>query len=420
MWTYGPDAVDLALTEVAVPDVDADVDAVLHRVAGLLGRYEIARTTFDRRSVRQQVHPAVRLAVPVVAGEGDAGTAAERLTESLTEGLTEALTAEPFALPTEPPVRIGLVRRGRRVQAVSLVLSHLAFDAHAARLLREATVRAIAGRAPSQPPDQTSALVGRKASDRLRTRSDRALQHWRAAMDRLPAGAGSRIPTRGRYPAVRLRSVALAIAAQVVAVRTTTSSASVILAALLRALPEAAGIPIGALRLVAGNRHHADLAGFIGITAQNGLLVAPPAASDRAFDDLVRVTHRAALGAYSNARYDVRALNELVARRQELGTAPDLSLFFNDARTPRGWSGLERWSSSLRSRGEREPAEPAVLAERRIQDARLFLHILPGALDCSLLLVTDADLIGAQASAATLRRMREVVLAAALGEPRPG
>ncbi|GAA1753381.1 hypothetical protein [Luedemannella helvata] len=409
IWGYGTDVSDLTLLRSIVGGNELTLPDALDAVARFAARHEVARTTFDRDRLRQRVASDVELPVAVREASDDPRTDADRLLDDL--------RATPFAHEEEPPVRVGLVSDGTRVTSVGLALSHLAFDMSGADLLRDAFAAELVADRHAAPAlgKQTSWLVTQEAGDALANLSTTTIDKWSAAMAKLPSGRGIMAPTPGAYTVSSLRSTALAVAAQAIAVRTRTGSGSVIMTALCLALQEILPQAPAALRIIAGNRQHRDLADFAGITLQNGLFVVPDLAGTPDFDELARRSHRSAIWGYVNARYDAGRLLEVVSRDQERGLVPDLSYFFNDLRSRgRDWSGLEARHAELPGLARDEMAEPTRVGRHTVRDCALFLHVLPVSTECSLRLMCDDSVIDPATAGTILRRLREIVIDAAL------
>jgi hypothetical protein len=414
-WGFGADAATLANKRTVVPGRAVSVPEALDAVATVFARYDVARTTFVRHGRQQRVNAAADLSVAILDASDD--PVADE------QGLLADLCALPFAHEDETPVRVGLIRAGSRVQSVAMAVSHLAFDGHGAWLLRDALAAELAAEPPrpGEPPAQTSWLVADEASEASVERSTVTINRWRKAMAKLPAGRGIALPVPGTYSMFSLRSAALAIAAQALAVRTETTGSSVILAALCAALRDTLPSGPAALQVIAGNRHRPGLSDFVGITVQNGLFVIPPAAGQQDFASVIQQSHRSGIWAYRNARYNTRQLRDAILCGQERGDFPDLSYFFNHVRrATTDWPGLEKQRSALGALRQRETHPPALVGQRSIQDATLFLHLLPAGTNCSLLMVCDDKLIDHTASVAILDRIRDIVVSAALGtDPHP-
>ncbi|MBF9129222.1 hypothetical protein I0C86_09570 [Plantactinospora sp. S1510] len=410
IWGYGTDVSDLTLLRSIVPTHELSMTDALDAVAQVVSWYEVARTTFDRERLRQRVTPDVELPVAVREVSDDPRADAVHL--------LEGLRGTPFVHEDEPPVRVGLVSDGSRVASIGLAMSHLAFDMSGVDLLRDAFAAELTADRRATPVSgrQTSWLVTLEASEALARLSTATIAKWSAAMAKLPSGCGIVPPTPGVYTVTGLRSTALAVAAQVIAVRTRTGSGSVIIAALCTALREIMSQAPAALRIIAGNRQHRDLADFAGIALQNGLFVLPDVAGRPDFDEFVRGSHRAAIWGYVNARYDTGRLLEVVSRDQERGLAPDLSYFFNDLRSRgRDWSGLDARYAELPRLAREELAEPTRLGGHSVRDCTLFLHVLPVSTECSLRLMCNDSVLEPATAGTILRRLREIVIDAALG-----
>ena len=264
-------------------------------------------------------------------------------------------------------------------------------------------------------PTQVADLVQCEASDALRTHSDRSLARWRKALDPLPSGCGIRRPAPGSYSVTTLESAAVPVAAQAIAVRVGVGTSVVMAAALNRALLHCLPLPPSLLLVISANRHHPDLARYLGLALQNAYFVIPTAASI-GFDDYVRQCFKASVSGLRSARYDNGRFRAEQFATYDQGTAPDLSFFFNDARRDRaGWDGLEKLAGTL-GRGPGLPDEPAPeLVDRWLmQDCTFFFTLASVGCRCSMAVMADDQIIRQDVAADILNYVRDLLVAEAV------
>lgn len=378
-------------------------DQVLAALTTFIAAYDVARTTFDAALHTQVIRPTVTVPVHVRDSGGNPVAAGTEL--------LDALAGNAFSPETEPPIRFGLVVDGNEVHSVATALSHLVFDASSMSLVSGLLERSLNGTTEEtlQPGD----LVRFEATDRMQERSNAELRLWSRTLSALPSGRGFRLPALGSYTEWALHSRAVAVAAQTVAVRTGVSTSSVILAALGAVLRSVLADAPAALLLVTGNRHHPDLAEFAGIATQIALHVIPPEGRKGGADAFVRYTHVSAIRSYARARYDSTrwrgTLTEMTAR----GAAPDVSCYFNDARTSRGWEGLEHRVEELGS-WKASDARVTAVGRHRKRDATLFAHVLDGGTTAQIQMVCDDAVIPALQAEAVLHGLEEYLVKLAL------
>ncbi|GAA4203401.1 hypothetical protein GCM10022252_61020 [Streptosporangium oxazolinicum] len=333
-----------------------DLGAVLGAVRRLVERHETLRTNFRQgpEGMTQHVARAGRLVVEVV--EGDGGVRPMGLAREVAVGLA----AEVFDYAVELPVRCAVVMVGGRPRAVAFGLSHLAVDGGALDLLAADWRDLLAGvEGPDpvwQPMDQ--ALFEREGPGV--ERGERAFRHWRGVLERVPRSMFDYPPApmeEPRFIRVRMDSVALGVATEVLAARWRVSSASVLTTAGAVLLSVLTGHRRVVMQLIAANRHDARIGGLVGPAAQDGIFALD--VPEGTLAEATRLGHRQALTAYRHALYEPL---RLMAMREELGRERggpiDLSAYFNDTRGGGDWPDLP----AVEPPGD--PAAIAALTER--------------------------------------------------------
>ncbi|MEU4540149.1 condensation domain-containing protein [Streptosporangium sp. NPDC023825] len=328
-----------------------DLGGVLGAVRRLLERHETLRTNFrpGADGVVQHVARSGRLVVEVVEG-GDARPM------TLARQVAEGLAARVFDYAAEWPVRCAVVVVEGRPRAVAFGVSHLAVDGGALDLLAadwRALLAGVEGPDPGwQPMDQ--AFFEREGAGA--GRGERAFRHWRGVLEGAPRSMFDYPPgvaEEPRFVRVRMESVALGVAAQVLAARWRVSSASVLTTASAVLLSVLTGHRRVVMQLIAANRHDPRIGVLVGPAAQDGvfLLDLPPGGT---LAEATRAGHRQALAAYRHALYEPL---RLMAMREELGRERggpvDLSAYFNDTRGGGDWPDLP---------AVEPPGDPAAIA----------------------------------------------------------
>ncbi|MFB9678913.1 condensation domain-containing protein [Streptosporangium vulgare] len=315
-----------------------DLDVVVGTLRRLLERHETLRTNFRPgvAGMEQHVARSGRLVVEVVEG-GQAKPMA------LARELAVSLAAEVFDYAGEWPVRCAVVTVGGRPRAVAFGLSHLAVDGGALDLLAADWRDLLAGVAGPDPGWQPMDQAWFEREGAGAERGERAFRHWRAVLERSPRSMFDYPPGPGEVPRfvrVRMESVALGVAAQVLAGRWGVSSASVLTAASAVLLSVLTGHRRVVMQLIAANRHDARIGALVGPAAQDGVFALELPVGGT-LTEITQAGHRQALTAYRHALYEPL---RLMAMREELGRERggpiDLSAYFNDTRGGGDWPDL--------------------------------------------------------------------------------
>ncbi|MEV0421375.1 condensation domain-containing protein [Streptosporangium canum] len=395
-----------------------DLDAVLLALRGLVERHETLRTTCEETPAGpvQRVAREGRLTVEVFdAGEAKPLAAAKELSADL--------ASKGFDYATEPPIRCAVVTGGGRPRAVAFALSHLAVDGWALEVLATDWKGLLAGDDLPEPAWQPLDQAAFEREGAGAARGERALRHWRAALERVPQSLfdfPGQPPEEQRFVRVGMESVALAAAAERLAARWSVSTASVLTTASAVLLAVLTGHREVVMQLIVANRHDPRTSAMAGTAVQDGIFVLD--LPEGTFADAARAGHRQALTAYRHAHYDpfrMMALREEIGR--ERGGPVDLSAYFNDSRAVGHWPNLPRAAR------EGDAAALAALTERTRTffvgawpevDATVFFATGPATDTCRLHLLTDTARLP-RSTAYTLLRGMETLLVRSVAEDVP-
>nr|WP_157527087.1 non-ribosomal peptide synthetase [Kibdelosporangium sp. MJ126-NF4]CEL12933.1 Siderophore biosynthesis non-ribosomal peptide synthetase modules [Kibdelosporangium sp. MJ126-NF4] len=316
-----------------------DIDALRAAVNDVVERHESLRTVFPDTD----------------------GTPRQQVLENVHVPFTDNLTgSEPFALESEIPLRVNVVRRAPDEHDLLLVLHHIAGDEWSTgpllRDLSTAYTARKAGTAPRWEPlpvqyaDYTlwhRDLLGEdKDPSSLIARQSR---HWSTALADMPDAIA--LPVDRPRPAVpragggRVRTTIPAKATATLRALLADTGASELMlvhtatAALLHKLGAGTDIPLGAL--VAGRPDRAlhDLVGFF----VNTVVLRVDLSGDPTLRDVLDRVRRVALGAYANADVPFERIVEEVNPIRVAGRHPlfqTLVDFWTPATAPTGLDGL--------------------------------------------------------------------------------
>ena len=327
---------------VAVP-AGCSVTVVLAGIAVLLGRHQALRARFgvDEHGVPFQT----------VVGEGtvpvevhDASAASEA--DAHAKGVLARLMSVPFTVP-EVAVRAALTTVGGQPTYVALAVFHAATDGLGARrLAAELTAWMCTG--GSSPTGrtivQTPARVAYEQSDQGMARSHRSVAFWEQEVARFPPMAEGTTRSSMDGPAscaeFRIRSRALAVAADVLADRFKISASAVLTGlgaqVLCRAF-RAAGV---GFLVFCHNRFDPAADALSGTLVQSfPMYVAVESTAAGSTEALLRRVSFALIGGSRYGQYDPTSLGDALERLAACrGWEPDLSYSVNIQadRTPTG------------------------------------------------------------------------------------
>jgi len=269
MLAFGPRSNRLNPAGISRVKHPVRVRDALPRIERDLNQFDILRATFDEKRVEQTFQGQARVGVLVC----DTSVFPERGRELESGGLHTFLGAGfPMAAfdLCEAPIRIGLLHLDGIITHLILLLSHLPFDGAAYPLLMRPLLAAVEGREVPAPGMRTETLLQYEQSAESVRGSDAVIRRWIDTATRPRPGRGLMSTTVGRYSMIALRSRAAAIAAQVLAVRTRTSTTSVALAALTKTIHRHVDRELSAMLLVCNNRWQPQLKNFVGQTLGTG------------------------------------------------------------------------------------------------------------------------------------------------------
>jgi hypothetical protein len=244
-----------------------------------------------------------------------------------------------YDFASEWPVRMAVIRHRGVLTHRSWVMCHLVTDGAGSRVIvDELASRDSSGSRTSLSPLEQARWQRSPAGRRL---CEAAMRYWENALLTIPT---RRFPVRTERPYPRywqgqLDSPATYLAARLIAARTGTEVASVLLAAFALALLRMTGINPVAFQVNVSNRFRPGLARSVSPVMQNGLFVAD--LSDVTVDEAVAMVRRRAMTAYKYAYYDPSRRHELVDRvGRSRGEPVDIRCSINDRRlTPREEGG---------------------------------------------------------------------------------
>lgn len=320
-----------------------------------------------------------------------------------------------FDYAGEWPVRMGVVRHHGRPAHLVTVMHHLVSDAlGGALMLREVKDRVTTPVSGMQQLEQARwqrTPAGQRQNERV-------LRHWEGVLRTVPARQlpGPTDPRSPRHWTCLFRSPALTEALPVIAARTGSEVATVLMALYAAALHRVTGISPVMVRPVVGNRFRPALADVVCMVAQAGVCVLD--VRDAAFEQVVERAGRGTLSAYKYAYFHPGRLRELIDRfARERGEDINVDCFFNDRSTHlppeegRLLSGEELAESLRKALGE----TTFTWTDRRdIQTERLFVSIddAPGSLRIEI--NADTHFISPADTEALARGMEEIAVRAAM------
>ncbi|WP_422752024.1 condensation domain-containing protein [Micromonospora sp. WMMD708] len=385
----------------------------------------IRRLVERHQALRTRVRSAGTGPSQLVEAEGTITVDVETVPPPELKGALDAavdrLAGSAFSLDRECPVRLVLVCVGDQVAAVGMVGSHIVLDGWAMHLLADELRALLVGAEPDEVQWQPLDQAREERSERGQRLQRKTLRFWRRGLAAAPPSAFAEPPGPDLPLPVcrwRLDSPAVAAVVPVLAQRLGVSTSTVLLTAsalIVRALTRTEPV---VLKVIAGNRTTTRQRCLVAGAAQDGIFVLSPPAADVA--ETARRVYRDATEAYYYASADPFILVEMMAQvARERGGAPDLSLFFNDARMGR------EWPDTLLPEVSR-PAVHALRAEGRIvaadrlpaSDMKLLVAVSHAPTHAGVTLLADLRHVPEQTGVRALRGV-EALLCETLLRPLP-
>ncbi|GAA1016936.1 hypothetical protein Aple_083540 [Acrocarpospora pleiomorpha] len=296
----------------------ASVDGACWALARLVERHESLRTLVE--DGHQRLHAAGEF--PVALGDDP-------------DELLAELTAPAYDYAREWPLRAGLVTSGPDVTHIVMVFCHLAADGLGAEeAVRDLRLLLLRGEPRgSRPPQPLDIARWQRSRDGRRVAAE-AAAHWEREHRRIPPTMFQVPSEAGEDPPIwraSLRSPAIDLAAQRIAVKHGTSTSNVLLTAVTALVAQTTGHDTVAMLPIVSNRFRADTRGAVSTMAQEGLFVLD--VEKVRFDELLALARPAALRAYRSAYHDPADRARVLAEvSEDRGTPVHPYCCFNDMR----------------------------------------------------------------------------------------
>ncbi|WP_062214970.1 condensation domain-containing protein [Streptomyces sp. NBRC 109706] len=321
---------------VEVPE-GLDLAAVLDTIGTLISRHETLRTRLIPSDAGLEQH-IVRSGV-LEAEIADAPTREECV--AALDAHQHRQTSVAFAHESELSLRVIVASRAGEPAMVGLIFSHVTLDMQSATLCAKELTALLAARAAGEPAPPASparqpvdqALIEQSAEGTRR--NEAALAHLRSVLETgAPSLFGEIVPTEGpRFRRGRLTSHTMPDQLRAVAVRTRSSPAAVLLAALTAMLYATADADECLLSLIYGNRSEPELRHAVGNVSQE--VVGRFTRQGTTFTDLLRRNTATALRAYRHGGYDPVAADALIDEiERERGVRFNRLIRLNDMWSP--------------------------------------------------------------------------------------
>ncbi|HEX7184605.1 MAG TPA: amino acid adenylation domain-containing protein [Thermoanaerobaculia bacterium] len=339
--------------------------ALEQSVREIVRRHEPLRTTFvaSGPALAQRIDPVPALLLPFI----DLGGLPAGVREAEAERLRHAEARRPFDLERGPLLRLALLHLGAEEHELFLTLHHIAADGWSVDVLfRELSELyalfscgrpALLAELPVQYADFAAWQRERLQGELL----ERLLAYWRRRLAGVPPVL--EIPSDRPRPAVRawtgdLRTFDLAAPAEVLRQAAGARGASpfmVLLAAFFALLHRTAGRADLVVGSPVAGRDRSEVEGLIGLFV-NTLVLRADLAGDPTFEEVLRRTREATLGAYDHQEMPFDKLVETLAPERDLSSTPLFQVLFaleNIGRTPFRLPGLdvaprEVWSGTVK------------------------------------------------------------------------
>ncbi len=406
-----------------------DRDALARSLHGIARRHEVLRTTFTATGAllaqRISAEPAVPLATVDLAGLPDLEAEMERLRRSEAE--------LPFDLERGPLQRTVLLRTGQEEHTLLLTIHHIVADGWSMDVLFRELGALYRGMALPELPVQYADFAVWQRGRLQGAHLDHLMAYWRARLDGAPPVL--ELPSDRPRPGVRtwaggLRTFDLAVPAAAVRATGAAQGASlfiVLLAAFFAVLRRTTGRD----DLVAGTpvagRDRSELEDLIGLFV-NTLVLRADLGGDPTFEEVLRRTREATLGAYNHQEMPFDKLVEVLAPERDLSSTPLFQVLFALENTGRSrlelpglaviprqvWSGTAKFDLSFTLLEDGEGLCAALVYDREIFDpstlvrlAGHFATFLAGAVANLDRRLSDLPLLDAAESQQLLREWND-------------
>lgn len=401
-----------------------DLPTVLACLQRLLQRHEALRSRITQtpgHAPLQQVPAAASIDVMIVPAEPETA-------DQVLETSRAQLLGHSFQLSDEWPVRPVIVTVDVAPVWITLVISHVYADGGAAALLSQELTDLLAGGPGADLPEPVpqpfdrvqyeTSPAGRRLSAVALTRAEKQLR----TMPQTNFPGPLLTPDRSRFRRMEMCSPALTEAVRRIADRHTTSTSTVLLAAVAVALAGATGNQSVVFKTVLGNRAFPELTRLVGNTLSNAIVQIET--SKGTFPGLLHAIARTSMENLLYSQCDPDSRDALTARiGLERGVNLRLSTFYNDVRANLDQRSAPRPELDLAALTEHTTKR--WIGEWARQDATFFFHTrtvgdctTAGAKTCDHVyaMVDTAHLASAQAER-LLHAVEQIAVCAAGRDP---
>ncbi|MFE0530375.1 condensation domain-containing protein [Micromonospora sp. SD19] len=253
-----------------------------------------------------------------------------RMAETIGEGLRQV----PFDHAADLPLRTAILTCGGEPKTLVIGANHMALDGWSLGIVKGDFERVLAGEALGPAGIQPLDRVAFEKSEPALVREAKALRWWCHSLNCLPdqlIASVREVGERQAFTWAQQDSVAIALAARSLSLRTGVAAGQVVLAAaalLLAAYTDARHV---ALRTIVATRFQTGTRDLVGAFNQNALFyldVVP-----ESVDEFMRRAANAALRGYRNSEYHPDKLESMVADILAERAIPRAGYcFFNDTR----------------------------------------------------------------------------------------
>jgi hypothetical protein len=395
------------------------VERVSASMRFVLGRHQSLRTKLrigPDGEVRQVVHASGELPLEIV--DVPAGQDAD----AVADALTRRYQSEPFDYERDWPVRLGAVRQGDVISHTVAVYLHTTMDALGmAALVRDLATHLGGLEAEPVTAVQPLELAERESGPSALRQSRASLRHMESVLRAVPS---RRFPPTGaitdEHDMLHYRSPALLLAVTAAAARRGIDSSPVLLGAYAVSLARVTGVSTVPVHLAVSNRFRPRMAASVAPLAQVAPCVIEVAGTT--LDGVMGRAWQAAMSAYKHAYYDPAGRAEVEARVDaERGEPVDMSVYFNDRRTPGTGTAAAADPADLPARIEAARAGSTLRWDLRpgpmLETVYLDVDDLDGAL--GLLLTVDLRKLSRESAERLIRGMQDVVIGMALDPDAP-